>query len=130
MPDPRLVAQPIEIGPFFAGDTLPGVEFTLLWDAGGTANIGAGATVTAEIRRWDPRREIPIPGLIASGPTVITDPATGSGVFDWTDASPVPSVPIDSGYYVMQLVVTFDAAATPPRRQRAQQIIFQVLAWR
>lgn len=119
----RLVADIAEIGPFFSGDTGPNLEFVLLWDGGGYVDL-TGATITVTIRRWDNRRQQPIGAVITAGSCTITAATLGQCKFVWTGASPVATIPPDTGFYFGQVKVTFSDSVV----QRSQRFIFEVKA--
>jgi len=119
----RLVGQTTTVGPFFSGDTAPALEFVFLWDGGGYVNL-TGGSVNVIIRRWDIRRTQPIGAVVTSGSAVIVDNETGRANFSWNDASPVSTVPVDTGWYMGQAEVTFADSTF----QHTQRFIFEVLS--
>jgi hypothetical protein len=117
----RLVAQLVEIGPFFAGDTGPAIDFIILWDTGGFVDL-TNALVEAFVRRYDVRRKIPLGPIITSGSCEVIAPREGLATFSWEQASPVASVPVDPGIYIAQVQVTFPDG----KEQESQRVIFEV----
>lgn len=116
------VAIPIKFGPVFAGDTGPAVTVILLWDSGGYVNLEGGAFVEGVMRRWDPRRKTPLGPELSRAPMSIDDAGRGEVTYDWTLGSPVSAVPIDPGWYVLQVAVLFPSG----REQLSQRAIFEV----
>lgn len=108
---------------FWAGDTGPNLEFILLWDGGGAVNLFE-AEVTLTIRRWDNRKQQPIGAVVTSGPCIITNHDRGECKFIWTAATPVATVPIDTGYYLGQVTVEMPEGVT----QRSQRFTFSVMS--
>lgn len=118
----QIVAQTVQIGPMFAGNTGPSIEFILLWDAGGYVDL-TGAVVSCNVRRWDPRKKVPIGQLITSGDCEITVEDRGTSIFEWESASPVATIPIDPGWYVAQVRAEFSDGKV----QESQRVVFEVL---
>lgn len=116
------IAVPVKFGPLFAGDTGPAVTVVLLWDSGGYVNLEGGAYVEGIIRRWDPRRKAPLGPELARAPMAITDSAKGEAEYDWVLGAPASAVPIDPGWYVLQVAVSFPNG----RDQLSQRAIFEV----
>lgn len=116
------VAELVEIGPFFAGNTGPSLDFILTWDTGGYVDL-TEADVQALIRRWDPRRKVPIGPAVTSGPCDIASAKGGEVTYEWTDGDPIDTVPIDPGWYYVQIEVTDNRG----RLQLGQRAIFEVL---
>ena len=119
----RIVAQIVEIGPLFAGDTGPTIDFILLWDTGGFVDLTGASPITANIRRWDARRKVPVGPVITSGVCTLGVATAGECTFAWTSATPVSSVPVDPGWYIANVVVTFASTIM----QNSQRVIFEVL---
>lgn len=119
---PQTVDQLLNIGPFFSGNTGPPLDFILTWDSGGYVNL-EDAYVEAVVRRWDPRRKVPIGPEISRGPCEITSPGTGEVTFRWIFGSPIDTVPVDPGWYYVQVNVTDSAG----NYQNSQRAIFEVL---
>lgn len=115
------VGDTVTFGPLFAGDTGPAVQVIFLWDSGGYVNLD-GAYVEGVVRRWDPRRKVPIGQELSRGPMEITAPGRGEAEYDWTIGSPLSTVPIDPGWYVLQASVTFPSG----RDQLSQRAVFEV----
>ena len=116
------VGQPVVFGPLFSGNTGPALELIFLWDSGGLVNL-SHAYVEATIRRWDPRRKTPLGPVVTAGPLGIVDSMGGIARFEWIIASPVASVPIDTGWYMIQADVTFQDGTG----QQSQRGVFEVL---
>jgi hypothetical protein len=118
----KSVDEIISIGPFFSGDTGPDLELILVWDSGGYVPL-EGAYVEAVIRRWDPRRKVPIGPEISRGPCEVSSPTRGILYYRWIYGSPVSSVPQDPGWYMLQLEMTDGEG----RNQLSQRAVFEVL---
>ena len=118
----KIVAQSVEIGPLFATDTAPGIQFILTYDAGGYVDL-TGATIRAGVRRYDQVRRQNIGGVVTSGACTIQVATEGDCVFEWTEALPVATVPVDPGYYAIRGEVTFAGG----KIQQSQDCIFEVL---
>lgn len=116
------IAVPVKFGPLFAGDTGPAVRVILLWDSGGYVGLSDGAYAEGIIRRWDPRRKAPLGPELARAPMEIVDPAQGEVEYDWALGSPGSTIPIDPGWYVLQVSVLFPSG----REQLSQRAIFEV----
>lgn len=116
------MAIPIKFGPLFAGDTGPAITVILLWDSGGYVNLDGGSFVEGIVRRWDPRKKTPLGPELARAPMTITDSAKGEVEYDWVLGSPLCSVPVDPGWYVLQLDVSFPSG----REQLSQRAVFEV----
>jgi len=108
-------------GPFFAGDTGPDLDFILLWDGGGYVDL-TNASPTLYIHRWDTRRSSPIGSLVTSGSCSVINPTLGECKYVWTAGSPIPTIPLDSGWYMGQLKVVF----TDNETQHTQIVVFEV----
>lgn len=117
----QIVAQPVVIGPFFAGDTAPDIDFILLWDAGGYVDV-TGAVVTCNVRRWDVRRSIPLGPIITSGTCTLGAPTRGEATFSWISAGPIGNVPVDPGWYMAYVIIDFPSGKT----QGSQRVLFEV----
>ncbi len=118
----QIVAALTPFGPLFAGDIGPSLELHLLWDNGGFVQLQA-ATVDVSVRRWDPRKKIPYGAVITAGEATVGNAAEGVCTFEWTAATPVSSVPVDPGWYMLQARVTFASGET----QHTQRAIVEVL---
>lgn len=118
----RVVAQTVEIGPLFSADTAPDLDIILLWDSGGYVDL-TDALVTGYVRRWDPAKKVPLAALITSGQCSLLAATRGECTLSWQTCSPLSSVPIDPGWYVVQVAVQFPDGTT----QESQRAVFEVL---
>jgi hypothetical protein len=116
------IAVPVKFGPMFAGDTGPAISVVLLWDSGGYVNLGGEAYVEGIVRRWDPRRKAPLGPELARAPMTIVNASKGEAEYDWALGSPASAVPVDPGWYVIQVSVLFPSG----REQLSQRAIFEV----
>jgi uncharacterized protein YciI len=121
------MVQPLDklvtIGPFFSGDTGPDIEFLCSWDSGGYVPL-TGADINGVVRRWDPRRKVPLGSEITSGSLTIINAISGDTSFDWTLANPISTVPVDPGWYMIQITITFPSG----KSQLSQRVVFEVLS--
>lgn len=116
------MAVPVKFGPLFAGDTGPAVTVILLWDSGGYVNLEGGSFIEGVIRRWDPRRKSPLGPELARAPMSLINAAKGEAEYDWILGTPGSTVPIDPGWYVLQISVLFPNG----REQLSQRAVFEV----
>jgi len=116
------VSVPTNCGPFFAGDSGPSLDLIFLWDTGGYVDI-TRSNIDVTVRRWDSRSKQPVGPVITSGPALIIDGLNGQASFQWAYADPLPNVPSDSGWYVLQARVLLRNGA----EQASQRAVFEVL---
>lgn len=119
----QIVAQSIDIGPLFAGDTKPDLLGILTWDSGGGYVDLTGATVLCAIRRYDRRMRQTIGVLVTGNTCIIVTPTQGEALFIWGSASPLTAVPVDPGYYAARWEVEFPEGG----KQQSQDAVFEVL---
>lgn len=118
----QIVATLVEFGPLFSGDTGPAIDLILLYDSGGFVSL-VNANVDVHVHRWDPRRKVPVGPIVTEGNASIINAVAGQATFDWNSASPIASVPLDSGWYYLQADVSFPSGT----EQLSQRAIFEVL---
>lgn len=118
----QIVATTVEIGPMFAGDVGPDIDFILVWDSGGYVDL-TGALVTCRVFRWDPRRKVPLAAEITEGVCTLGVADRGEATFSWAAASPVSAIPDDAGWYMAQVQVDFSTGIS----QRGQRVVFEVM---
>lgn len=118
----KIASQPILCGPFYAGDTGPALDLVFVWDTGSFVNL-VGAAIEVNIRRWDSRTKAPIGPSITTGPAIIYDGINGRANYQWIYSDPVDTVPLDSGWYVLQATVILSNGLD----QLSQRAIFEVL---
>lgn len=116
------VQQTISVGPFFAGDSGPSVDMIFLYDSGGYVDL-THSNIEVTIKRWDPRSKSSVGPVLSSGPAIVVDPLNGEAVFSWIYADPTPTVPVDSGWYVLQASVLLSSGL----QQLSQRAIFEVI---
>lgn len=122
MAAPRVVATLVDIGPFFSTDSAPDINFILLWNTGGYVDL-TGASVTAYVRRWEPRTQRPLGPVLTEAPCAVGVATRGDCTFVWAEADPLDAVPADPGWYVAYVVVSFPDGTT----QRSQRAVFEVM---
>jgi hypothetical protein len=114
----QIVAIPVEIGPFFVGNTAPDIQGILTWDTGGYVDL-TGATVDFSVQRWDPtRRKRWGPAVSGGACSTFGVRANGEVNYSWS-TTPVPNNP---GWYAGRFVVTFSDDTV----QDSQDCIFEV----
>lgn len=119
----QIVAQAVEIGPLFAGNTKPDLLGILTWDGGGGYVDLTGATVRAAVRRYDQRTRQAIGPAVTTGLCTIIGATVGEALFVWADADPLDAVPVDPGYYAVRWQVTFGGGGV----QESQDAVLEVL---
>lgn len=119
----KIVAQHVEIGPLFAGNTKPDLLGILTWDGGGGYVDLTGSAVKCAVRRFDRRKRQTVGGLVTGGTCTLITATEGEALFVWGDASPLDTVPVDQGYYAVRWQVTFVGGGI----QESQDAVFEVL---
>jgi hypothetical protein len=111
----RIVATPVEIGPFFVGDSLPNLFIELSWDTGGAVDLGDWPNASFIVRRFKGTVTV-MDGDVTGGEVVYQVTSAGELKIVW------PGVFVEPGYYRLRLTLK-DADNL---EQSAQLLTFEI----
>ena len=111
----RIVATPVEIGPFFVGDRLPTLFLELAWDTGGAVDLADFPNAAFVVRRLKGTATV-MSGSKTAGDIVYHVTSSGELSLAWPTAFTEP------GYYKLRLTMT----DSTPRDHSAQLLQFEI----